>query len=127
MLKPDTSTRPCQRCGKKHIKGWVWLEFNGVTLEYVKPGQAPEGESQGLFPFGRLCAKRQLHEERAEARKPETFNRSQIIHSIQCFLDWGEKHYKISHTGYFSGDGFAARALRYHMKQLEKEEQKEMR
>ncbi len=56
----------------------------------------------------------------------ETFTQSEIIAALGSFLKFGEMshvpgnmplHY--GHRGYFSGPGFAARALRYHLEQLQ--------
>ena len=44
----------------------------------------------------------------------ETFTDEQIIDSIRKFLEFGEQTKGTAHQGYFSGDGFAARCLRYH-------------
>ena len=43
----------------------------------------------------------------------ETFNRTQIRIVISDWLTYGENQLNQSHNGYFSGDGFAARALRW--------------
>ena len=56
----DTAT--CQRCGKKHVSGWVWLELNRDTGNWHKPGTVPEAQSQGLFRFGIACARTALGE-----------------------------------------------------------------
>jgi hypothetical protein len=52
--------RNCERCGKKHLSEFVWLELNTVTGRYETPGSVPPSESQGLFPFGAACARRTL-------------------------------------------------------------------
>ena len=55
----------CQRCGKALKPGeHVWLELNTFTLEYHKPGDVLPEESQGLFPFGKRCAKLAVAQER---------------------------------------------------------------
>ena len=55
------SRRPsCQRCGKKHLGTFVWLELDSVTLLYAMPGTITAADSQGLFPFGVSCAHRVL-------------------------------------------------------------------
>ena len=46
----------CERCGKKHLGAFVWLELNACTGRYHKPGEVPQAESQGLFRFGPACA-----------------------------------------------------------------------
>jgi hypothetical protein len=51
--------RRCERCGKKHLAEFVWLELNAVTGRYGEPGSVPPNESQGLFPFGATCARRE--------------------------------------------------------------------
>jgi hypothetical protein len=55
----------CQRCGRRHVARWVWLELSQDTGQYHKPGEVPAGEtSQGLFRFGAACARTQLLEGR---------------------------------------------------------------
>lgn len=51
----------------------------------------------------------------------ETFSKEQVQIAIKQFLEWGEKEYKHSQEGYFSGDGWAARCLRWHLEQLKNE------
>lgn len=46
----------CERCGKRHIGEFVWLELNSHTGQYGTPGSVPANQSQGLFRFGRACA-----------------------------------------------------------------------
>lgn len=47
----------CERCGKRHLADWVWLELGMVTGTYHEPGSVAPDRSQGIFPFGRACAK----------------------------------------------------------------------
>lgn len=54
----------------------------------------------------------------------ETFTTSQIRHAIRAFLAWGEGEEGKSQQGYFSGGGFAARCLRYHLRQLDEAERR---
>ena len=56
----DSAT--CERCGKKHVTGWVYLELNLTTNTWHKPGDVPAAQSQGLFRFGIACARRALGE-----------------------------------------------------------------
>ncbi len=58
----------------------------------------------------------------------ETFTKNQVIDAIKSFLEYGEKTLvidKISgepgHKGYFSGIGWAARCLRFHLEELKEE------
>lgn len=51
------------RCGKKHLGSFVWLELNNRTNQFNTIGSVPPADSQGLFPFGKACAKTQLREE----------------------------------------------------------------
>jgi hypothetical protein len=55
-----TDTATCQRCGKRHITGWVYLELNSRTNTWHRPGSVPPEESQGLFRFGIACARTAL-------------------------------------------------------------------
>lgn len=48
--------RTCERCGKKHLDEFVFLELNNKTNRFAVPGSIPDGDSQGLFPFGKQCA-----------------------------------------------------------------------
>ncbi len=54
----------CERCGKEHLGTFIYLELNNRTNHFATPGRVPEGESQGLFPFGKTCAYRALGHER---------------------------------------------------------------
>lgn len=56
----------------------------------------------------------------------ETFNAHQILLAIDQFLEYGERSYveqkgpgEPGQCGYFSGQGWAARCLRYHREQVE--------
>jgi hypothetical protein len=48
----------------------------------------------------------------------ETFTVEEVQQAILSFLGYGEAQYGKSHHGYFSGQGFAARALRFHLDRL---------
>jgi hypothetical protein len=48
----------------------------------------------------------------------ETFHKHEIEKVIKDFLVFGEDQFGKGHHGYFSGHGFAARCLRYHLEQL---------
>jgi hypothetical protein len=51
--------RVCQRCGKKHLSEFIWLELDTDTGLFYEPGQLPaDAYSQGLFPFGKHCAEK---------------------------------------------------------------------
>lgn len=50
----------------------------------------------------------------------ETFTDYEVRHAISQFLAWGEMAFaRGEQKGYFSGDGFAARCLRFHLNALE--------
>lgn len=51
----------------------------------------------------------------------ETFDKGCIEQAIKDFLGMGEDSEGIAHRGYFSGSGWAARCLRYHLAQLQKD------
>lgn len=61
------------------------------------------------------------------ATPEETFTDDQINQAIKQFLDYGEQTYvphalaahEAGHGGYFSGPGWAARCLRYHLQHRE--------
>jgi hypothetical protein len=48
----------------------------------------------------------------------ETFTPEEVQQAIRSFLEYGKQQYGKSQQGYFSGDGFAARALRFHLDRL---------
>lgn len=48
----------------------------------------------------------------------EKFTNNQIILAIEQFLEYGEQQLGVSQNGYFSGEGWAARCLRYHKNKL---------
>ena len=52
-------------------------------------------------------------------KSSEVFDQDAITKAIKDFLEYGEKSFRgVGHQGYFSGGGFAARVLRYHLEQL---------
>lgn len=57
---------------------------------------------------------------REETKAKEIFTKDQIEHAIKAFLEFGEQSFDKCHKGYFSGDGFAARALRFHFNETSK-------
>ncbi len=64
----------------------------------------------------------------------ETFTKNQVIDAIKSFLEYGEKTYtpdrlpgdytKHGQNGYFSGTGWAARCLRFHLEELKEDKSK---
>ncbi len=52
--------RMCERCHKRHLSEFVWLELDSVSGTYHQPGEVAPERSQGLFPFGVRCAKQAL-------------------------------------------------------------------
>ncbi len=63
----------------------------------------------------------------AAGESPETFDARQILCAIDQFLEYGEESYvedkepnEPGQRGYFSGQGWAARCLRYHREQVER-------
>jgi hypothetical protein len=55
----------------------------------------------------------------------ETFTDDQVIGAIEAWLEYGEQSLGKAHNGYFSDWGWAARCLRYHLKQLREKQLKE--
>ncbi len=53
-------SRTCERCGKRHLSKFVWLELDSWTGKYHQPGTIQPLRSQGLFPFGAQCARQAL-------------------------------------------------------------------
>jgi hypothetical protein len=65
---------------------------------------------------------------KAKDMEEETFTKEQMINAVRSFLEYGEETMCAfdqskakGHQGYFSGSGFAARAMRYVYKQLKTE------
>jgi hypothetical protein len=54
----------------------------------------------------------------------ETFTAEEVQQAIRSFLIYGEDQYGKSHQGYFSGSGFAARVLRFHLDRLTSDNRK---
>jgi hypothetical protein len=50
----------------------------------------------------------------------EVFSPGQVKSAIRGFLEFGEQQYGKSQQGYYSGGGWAARCLRYHLEELSK-------
>lgn len=48
----------------------------------------------------------------------EKFSPEQVQTAIEQFLEYGEQQYGGSQHGYFSGSGWAARCLRFHLEKL---------
>lgn len=70
---------------------------------------------------GEICVLLAKKDTRARTRaSEETFTNDHIISAIKSFLQYGENQFGKSQQGYFSGSGFGARALRFHLKKLEK-------
>jgi hypothetical protein len=51
--------------------------------------------------------------------KQETFDKDQVTQTIEDWLDFGETSEGAAHMGYYSGAGFAARCLRWHLIQVQ--------
>ncbi len=73
VFERPASTRPnfCKRCNEELKPGReVWLHLR-ISGGFVAPEtEVPEGDSQGLFPFGEDCAKLALKESTPEASSP---------------------------------------------------------
>lgn len=55
-------TNFCECCGRAlNNKRIAELELNMVNGLYCVPGTVPENESQGIFTFGKSCAKKILN------------------------------------------------------------------
>ena len=79
-----------------------------------------KAESQGHTVDINLCM---------TSTKPgvETFTEAEIVRALGEYLAWGEhsvvpngRAIGYGHRGYYSGDGWPARVLRYHLAQLTK-------
>ena len=61
MILTQSPTESCERCDRKlRTTETVYLEFNTRTNRYQTEGTVPAGDSQGAFPFGKVCARRVL-------------------------------------------------------------------
>lgn len=49
----------------------------------------------------------------------ESFDLQQIEHALATWIDFGERSLGMCHNGYYAGEGWAARVLRYLHKQCE--------
>jgi|GEM_PF-3909626 len=52
----------------------------------------------------------------------ETFSPRQVQCAIEQFLGYGEEQFLKSQQGYYSGGGWAARCLRFHLEELKRAE-----
>lgn len=65
----STERKHCQRCGEElHPDREVWLELDQRTQTYTNEGAVPPEYSQGGFPFGSACAKREIAKHQAKQR-----------------------------------------------------------
>lgn len=55
----DSTSRFCQCCGKPLRGSVVMLEMDQRDWTYHDRGGVPADKSQGWFPFGKTCAKKQ--------------------------------------------------------------------
>ena len=62
---------------------------------------------------------------RTKVQEQETFTREQIMNAVKSFIEYGEntmcafdQSKATGHQGYFSGSGYAARAMRFLYEQL---------
>ena len=59
----------------------------------------------------------------ANAQTPhETFSPWQVQCAIEQFLEYGEEQFMKSQQGYYSGGGWAARCVRFHLRELKRAE-----
>lgn len=61
MSTPTKQDRTCERCGRKHLGEFVWLELDSVSGDYHEPGEVAPERSQGLFSFGKYCSVKTLN------------------------------------------------------------------
>lgn len=50
---------------------------------------------------------------------PETFSDWEVEQAVRQFLEFGEQQHGRAQNGYYSGGGWAARCLRFHLEQLQ--------
>jgi hypothetical protein len=56
----------------------------------------------------------------AQQTPRETFDSWQVQCAIEQFLQYGEEQFLKSQQGYYSGYGWAARCLRFHLEELKR-------
>jgi hypothetical protein len=56
----DHANRYCTCCGRELKRKFRWLELDQRTDTYHDAGDVPQDRSQGWFPFGLACAKKQI-------------------------------------------------------------------
>ncbi|KKM97144.1 hypothetical protein LCGC14_1171130 [marine sediment metagenome] len=83
QLSPENWPPHCARCGKA-LTAVVWLELSTLTGRYYEPGLIADSSSQGLFPFGALCAKKELASDRRhhDRRKPAADRRTRSLEDM---------------------------------------------
>ena len=52
------------------------------------------------------------------AQTREVFSPLEVEQAVRQFLEYGEQQFGISQKGYYSGSGWAARRLGFHLEQL---------
>ena len=60
----DNEAKYCNCCGRKLNDAKTdWLELSFRTNVWYLPGECPQDESQGCFPFGKACARKTLRDQ----------------------------------------------------------------
>ncbi len=80
----------CTRCGAKvHAESAIWLYYRTSTNTYHTEEAAEEqgwlctGDDQGGWPFGQVCAERELAEQKQAAHDREYEQHMQLRHYRQ--------------------------------------------
>jgi hypothetical protein len=65
LHEQEPDMQRCECCGRElNKKRIAYLELSFRTGKWYAPGECPENESQGCFPFGIACANNTLNQER---------------------------------------------------------------
>jgi hypothetical protein len=97
----------------------VWTEKCGLSLHWrrenlivVLPKQTwPDDHPVGVKPDTTMAPVTPTK----GVTDGEAFTQDQVEASLRAYLDYGEQQYLKSQQGYFSGEGFAARCIRWHL------------
>ena len=129
------------------MSGWIAVDLDGTLAEYggwkgpdhigepvpamafrvrqwladgrdVRIFTARAGVPEQVPPIQAWCERHFGRALPVTAGPSEAFSPEQVQCAIRQWLDYGEQEFQKSQHGYFSGGGWAARCLRYHLKEL---------
>ena len=106
VLRRENIPQPDSRCPAGEAERPALRHAGLKTMKSQKP-EANNGERQPALSPATCCA-----------ADRETFDAAEVEKAIEQFIEWGEREYQKSQLGYFSGGGWAARCLRYHLEEI---------